>query len=148
MHTSGKRLLASRHSKDDSALQWGCTCGDPLGHIVCLVGAVEDASSKPTMEVHEQESGSTELQSARVGIAAALKRRGELDAELAHLHAELAAARAELADVQASQSPPGVLKLRQEIRRLRAALPVKSGEPRQGPFPLRQREPLASYMLT
>ncbi len=77
----------------------------------------------------------TELQSAREEIAAALQRRGELRAELARVHAELVAARAELADVQACQRPPEVLKLRQEICRLRAALPAKSGGMQLGPSP-------------
>ena len=101
-----------------------------LGQVACVyVGAQENTSSIPGIEICRRVSGEgTELQSAREDIAAALKRRGELDAELACLHAELAAARAELADVQACQTPSQVLKLRQEIRRLRAALPAESGE--------------------
>ena len=79
-----------------------------------------------------------ELHPAREEIAAALQRRGELSAELARLHAELVAARAELADVEACQRPPEVLKLRQEIRRLSAALPAKSGEMQEAPS-LQQR---------
>lgn len=97
--------------------------------LVSPVGAAEDAPSIQIIEGHRQGSDSgTQLHSAREEIAAVLARRGQLGAELARLHAELAAARAELADVQACQRPPEVLKLRQEIRRLRAALPAKSGE--------------------
>lgn len=146
------RLLfwhAHMHSEDGGVFQGGCTCIHPPGdNVICLVGAVEVASSKITAEVHAQEPGSAELQAARVDIAAALKRRGELDAELAQLHAELAAARAELADVRACQRAPEVLKLRREVRRLRAVLPAKSGETRQASSPYHQPGHLADFMLT
>ena len=95
------------------------------------VGAPEGASDVRGMDKCGRESGrGTKLHAAREDIAAALKRRGELNAELECLHAKLAAAHADLADAQASQTPTEVLKLRQEIRRLRAVLPATSGETR------------------
>ena len=95
------------------------------------VGGAEDASEAPVRKLKGtvEETG-TELQSAREDIAAALRRRSELDAELVHLHAEVVAARAGLADAQAYQTPTEVLKLRQEIRRMKAALPARAGETR------------------
>jgi hypothetical protein len=67
----------------------------------------------------EQGMPQDELQSARGDIAAALRRRGELHAELERVHAELATARTELEDVRASQGPCEVLRFCQDIGKLR-----------------------------
>ena len=107
------------------------TCASPCWMKGVHVGALEDASDIRGIDKYGRVSGGgTQLHSIREDIAAALKRRGELNAELACLHAKLAAVGADLADVQASQTPTEVLKLRQEIRRLRAVLPATSGETR------------------
>ena len=64
-----------------------------------------------------------ELQSAREDIAAALRRRGELHAELECVRAELATARTELEDVRSAQGPCEVLRFCQETRKLRRCSP-------------------------
>lgn len=95
------------------------------------VGACAESCITPAIgEVRRDSGGEVELLSAREDLAAALKRRRELHAELESMRAELAATHAELEDVQSCQRSPKVLELRQEIRRLRATLPAKTGDMR------------------
>lgn len=87
-------------------------------HALAGVTAQSPAASSSQCQ-GEQGTPQNELQAARGDIAAALRRRGELHAELERLHAELATARTELEDVQASQGPCEVLRFCQEMSKLR-----------------------------